>query len=76
LPLKALMAREQDMAAHAALKAEVALAAVKGDRIVRAGGSFVPASSLSLQRYNGKGSTSRPTTTEQFTLPKWRSFAT
>jgi DNA-binding NarL/FixJ family response regulator len=37
-------------------------------RLVRAGGTFVPASGLSLQRYNGEGSTSRLTTTEQFTL--------
>jgi DNA-binding NarL/FixJ family response regulator len=35
-------------------------------RLVRAGGTFVPASSLSLQRYNGEGSTPRPGT-EQFT---------
>ncbi len=46
--------------------AKVALAAVKDDRTVRTG-TFVPASSLSLQGYNGEGSTFRPTTTEQFT---------
>jgi DNA-binding NarL/FixJ family response regulator len=38
-------------------------------RLVRADGTFVPTSSLSLQRYNGEGSTSRLTTTEQFTPP-------
>jgi len=58
------MAREQDMAAQCGAK--VALAAVKDDRTVRTG-TFVPASSLSLQGYNGEGSTFRPTTTEQFT---------
>ena len=36
-------------------------------RLVRAGGIFVPASSLSLQMNNGEGSPSKTTTTEQFT---------
>jgi hypothetical protein len=52
---KALMARGQDMAAHAALKAEVALAAVKGDRVVRAGGSFVPREQSVSSKIQRKG---------------------
>jgi DNA-binding NarL/FixJ family response regulator len=36
-------------------------------RLVKAGGTFVPASSLSIQRNNGEYSTSRATTTERFT---------
>jgi DNA-binding NarL/FixJ family response regulator len=36
-------------------------------RLVRAGGTFVPASSLSLRRNNGESSTSRATAAEQFT---------
>jgi DNA-binding NarL/FixJ family response regulator len=36
-------------------------------RLVRAGGTFVPASSLSLQRNNAEGSTSTAAATEQFT---------
>jgi DNA-binding CsgD family transcriptional regulator len=35
--------------------------------LVRAGGTFVPASSLSLNRYSREGSTSRARTTDQFT---------
>jgi DNA-binding NarL/FixJ family response regulator len=41
--------------------------AIRIIRVVRAGGTFVPASSLPLQRNNGECSTSRATTTEQFT---------
>jgi DNA-binding NarL/FixJ family response regulator len=36
-------------------------------RVVRAGGTFVPPSGLSLRRINGEGVTSRMTKTQQFT---------